>query len=226
MKKLMRFKSLYLVLFVVTVFILGTGSTYAYWSATTSSSSESVKTQSTIYSINMELSPVYNDFSFIPMNDQDAVKALKNGCKDKYGRGACAAYKMRVFGYSDTLSYISGYMDITTNNMVNLSYMVYRESASYDENNCVSVDDKNYCVALGASHMDDGVGLTLGDKYDVYGVDSVEFILLIWLTNLEVPQNDFDIGSFNAVVTMQAGNGGQIKGTISSAINVNTGDVS
>jgi len=218
MKNMSKLQVIYLFIFVVTVFIVSTGTTYAYWSASTSSTAESLKAQSTIYSINMEILPLYSDFSFIPMNDEDAVKALKNECKDKYGRGACSAYKMRVFGYSDTLGFISGYMDIKTNNMMNLSYMVYRESDIYTEDSCVEIDSKNYCVVLDAKPMGDGVGLTLGDKYDVFGTDSTEFIILIWLTNLNTSQNEFDIGSFNGIVTMQAGNGGEIKGTISSAV--------
>lgn len=224
MDKRVEIKKLYLILFIVVVFVLGTGTTYAYWTATTSSTSEAIKTESTIYSINMEILPLYNDFSFIPMNDNDAVKALKRGCKDKYDRGACAAYKMRVFGYSNTLGYVSGYMDITTNNMINLSYMMYMESDTYDEDNCVSIEDKNYCKVLEPNHMGDGKNLTLGDKYDVAGTESVEFILLLWLTNLDERQNEFDIGNFNAVVTMQAGSGGEIKGVISSAINVDNSE--
>ena len=39
------------------------------------------------------------------MNDGDAIKALRNQCKDKYGRGACSAYTIRVFGYSDQCKY-------------------------------------------------------------------------------------------------------------------------
>ena len=107
---------------------------------------------------------------------------------------------------------------VTTNNMTNLSYMVYRISDTYNEDICVDINDKYYCKVLEPAAMGDGVGLTLGDKYDVYGTESTEFILLIWLTNLDVSQNAFDIGSFNAVVTMQAGNGGEIKGVISSAV--------
>lgn len=217
-RKMSKFQVFYLVIFVITVFILSAGTTYAYWAATTSSTQESLQAQSTIYSINMEILPLYSDFSFIPMNDEDAVKALKNKCLDKYGRGACSAYKMRVFGYSDTLGFVSGYMDVKTNNMTNLSYMVYRESETFTEGSCVELEGKNYCVALEAKPMGDGVGLTLGDKYDVFGTDSVEFIILIWLTNLETSQNKFDIGSFTGIVTMQAGNGGEIKGTISSAV--------
>ena len=218
MRKWYGFQMVYLVIFIVVVFVLGVGSTYAYWSATTASTATSLMTESTIYSINMEISPLYSDFSFIPMNDVDAVKALRNGCKDKYGRGACSAYTINVFGYNNNLSHVSGYMDVTTNNMVNLSYMVYRISDTYDEDVCVDINDNYYCKVLDPAFMGDGVGLTLGDKYDVYGTESTEFILLIWLSNLDVSQNAFDIGSFNAVVTMQAGNGGEIKGVISSAV--------
>ena len=59
------------------------GSTYAYITATTSSAKDSVQTKSTIYKISMSIHPIYNDFSLIPMNDQDALKAVKNNCKDK-----------------------------------------------------------------------------------------------------------------------------------------------
>ena len=214
------YQRVYLIIFIVCVFVLGVGTTYAYWTATTNSADNAVNTQSTIFSINMELLPLYNDFSFIPMNNEDAVKALSRGCKDKYDRGACAAYTMRVFDFDESLKFISGYMDITTNNMTNLSYMMFRESDSYDEDSCVNINEKNYCVVKEATHMGDGVGLSLGDEYDVYGMDSTNFILLIWLTNLKESQNVSDIGSFNAVVTMQAGNGGKIQGVISSAVKV------
>lgn len=218
MRNLSKFRILYLLIFVVVLFILGTGATYAYWTATTKSADESIKTGSTKFSINMDLVPLYNDFSFIPMDDKNAVKALKRECKDKYGRGACSAYKIKVYDFADNLGFISGYMDITTNNMSNLSYMVFRESDTYNEDICVTIDEVNYCVVQEAVHMGDGVGLSLGEKYDVYGMDSTEFILLIWLTNLSVNQNAIDIGSFSAVVTMQAGDGGKIKGVISSAV--------
>ena len=57
------------------------GSTYAYITATTSSSSNSVKTKSTIYKISMNINPIYDGFSFIPMNDTYALKSVKNKCK-------------------------------------------------------------------------------------------------------------------------------------------------
>ena len=197
---------------------MSAGGTYAYLAASTSSMEEAVQTESTTYSISMDLSPLYSDFSFIPMNNEDAVKALSNGCRDKYGRGACSAYKIDVYGYSDKLDFISGYMNVDTNNMSNLSYMMYRLSEEYEEGKCAKIDESNYCIVQEAQSVVDDIELSLGNKYSVFGMERTEFILLFWLTNLDVSQNTTDLGNFEAEVTMQAGSGGQIKGVISSAV--------
>ncbi|MBQ8681351.1 MAG: hypothetical protein IJ509_00345 [Bacilli bacterium] len=223
MKKEIRL--LYGVLAVFVLSICTIGATYAYWTASTRSAANSVKTKSTIYSISMQINPLYNDFSVIPMNDNDALKALNNKCKDKYKRGACSAYTIYVYDYNEDLDFISGIMDIQTNNMQNISYMMLRISDTYEEDKCVKINnveekEEIYCVAKEAAPMGDGVGLSLGDSYDVTGMSSTKFILLIWLSNLQQSQNDTDIGSFEAIITMQAGNGGQIKGSIASSIKI------
>lgn len=218
MKK--EFKLLYGVFAIMVLSITTIGATYAYWTASTSSLNNAVNTSSTIYSISMDITPLYHDFSIIPMDDMDAIKALTNQCKDKFDRGACSAYSIYVYDYNTDLNYISGVMDITTNNMENLSYMMLRLSDIYNEDRCVTIEDENYCIVQDATSMGDGVGLSLGDAYDVTGMTSTKFILLIWLTNLNTSQNDVDIGNFDAVITMQAGNGGEIKGSISSAIKI------
>lgn len=211
-------KFIYLIIVILTTVVAITGATYAYWTATTKSTENAVKTHSTIYSISMDITPLYNNFSLIPMDDELALKGIKNQCRDKYGRGACLAYKIRVYDYNETLNYISGYMDITTTGMENISYMMYRINEEYNEDNCVTINEKHYCVAKTPAHMEDGIALSLGDKYDVAGLTETEFILLLWITNLKTSQNDTDIGEFNAVITMQAGNGGEIKGSISSVV--------
>lgn len=213
-------KILYGVLAVFVLAIMTTSATYAYWAASTASSTNSLNTKSTIYSISMKITPLYHDFSFIPMNDQDALKALKNQCKDKYDRGACSAYSIYVYDYNEGLDYISGFMDITTSNMSNLSYMVFRLSDIYLEDSCVAIEGENYCIVKEATTMGDGKHLSLGDSYSVVDMLDTKFILLMWLTNLDRSQNQDDIGSFDAIITMQAGNGGEIKGSISSAIKV------
>ena len=223
MKK--KLKILYIIIMIVVLSITTIGATYAYWTASTESVDSDVNTNSTIYSISMNINPLYHGFSIIPMNDTDALKALKNKCKDKYDRGACAAYSIYVYDYATNLDHISGYMDVTTNNMQNISYMMLRESDTYDENNCVTIEESNeiYCIVREASPIGDGVKLSLGDAYSVTGTTDTKFILLTWLSNLKQSQNDIDIGTFEAIITMQAGNGGEIKGSISSAIKVENG---
>lgn len=220
MKK--EFKLLYGVLAVIVLAISTIGATYAYWTASTKSANNEVETGSTIYSISMQINPLYHDFSVIPMDDENALKALKNKCKDKYDRGACSAYTIYVYDYNADLDYISGYMDVTTNNMQNLSYMMLRLSDTFDEDNCVTIEEsqENYCIVKEATAIGDGVGLSLGDSYDVTGITSTKFILLMWLSNFDYSQNDIDVGSFDAIITMQAGNGGEIKGSIASAIQI------
>ena len=220
MKKKIKF--LYIFLAVMVLSIMTIGATYAYWAASTQSASRDVQTESTIYSISMSINPLYHDFSVIPMNDSDAVKALRNKCKDKYDRGACTAYVVNVYDYNEDLEYISGFMDITTNNMQNLSYMMFRVSDTYDEEKCVNIEvsNENYCVVKEAAAVGDGVGLSLGDAYKVAGTTDTKFILLLWLSNFQYSQNDIDVGSFDAIVTMQAGNGGKVMGSISSVLEI------
>lgn len=218
-----EYRILYGVLIVMVLTISTIGSTYAYFSARTNSLNNSISTSSTIYSISMDISPVYSGFSYIPMNDEYALKALKNKCKDKYDRGACSAYRIRVYGYNEGLDYISGVMDITTDNMVNLSYMMYRLSNTYDEDKCVDIDGEYYCISYDATSIGEGTNLSLGDSYDVRGMTETKFILMIWLTNLNESQNESDIGNYNATITMQAGSGGEIKGTIANAIVIDDG---
>lgn len=225
-----EFKLLYGVLIIFVLAIATVGSTYAFWAATANSASNAVQTESTIFSISMQLNPLYHGFSVIPMNDENALKALANKCKDKYDRGACSAYTIYVYDWNENLDFISGLMDVSVTNMQNLSYMMLRRSDTYEEGKCAKVEvgtienaniiTENYCIVKEATPVGEGVGLSLGDAYDVVGMTDTKFILLMWLSNLDYSQNDIDLGSFNATITMQAGNGGQIKGSISSAVKI------
>lgn len=214
-------KVLYLALLIFVLIISVISSTYAYIAATTGSAVNSVNTGSTIYSISMDIHPIYSDFSLIPMNDVDALKGIGNQCRDKYNRGVCSAYQLYVYGYDKELRYISGFIDFETNNMKNLSYMVLEESDQYDDSKCVNISDSIYCISRGASPISSDTQLSLGESYDVFGKDSKKLLLVIWLSNLDESQNEEDIGSFNASVTIQAGNGGEIKGSIASSVVMN-----
>ncbi len=225
MKNTKEYKLLYLVAIISVITITTIGSTYAYITARTNSSDNSVNTKSTSYLINMEITSIFPNYSFIPMNDEYIFKAIKNNCLDKYNRGVCQAYYIRVFDYSETLDYISGYMDVTTDNMTNISYMMFEESNTYDENNCIEIDEKYYCKKINATPIGEGKKLSLGEPYSVLNQPEKKLILAIWLSNLNKRQNDEDIGNFNATITIEAGSGGEIKGSIANAMIIdNEGD--
>lgn len=199
------------------------GATYAYYAGTAKSEENAIKTGSQSYSISMDIDALeeYTGFSLIPMDNENSMKALNNKCRDKYNRGACNAYTIRVYGYNPELDFISGYMDIETNNMQNISYMFLEEKEEFTEENCININEKNYCISKSITSMGTGEHLPIGDdNYSVQGLEEKNLLLVIWLTNLNERQNEYDIGSFNATVTIQAGNGGEIKGAINSAIKI------
>lgn len=210
-------KYFYIIIVIVVLFFSVIGSTYAYLTASVNSVN-SIKTSSSSYSLSMNIIPVYNDFRFIPMDDVDVMKALKNGCKDKYNRGACSAYRINVFDYDVKLKSVYGKMDVELSNMINLSYMFFEEvDEAVDEDKCVNIDDRVFCMSWEATPVLEGKDLSFGN-YDVGETTEKNFLLVLWLTNLNESQNSYDLGDFNATVTFSMGDGGSITGNIAASI--------
>lgn len=224
MKKVItKNKNLYLIIAIVVLGMSTIGTTYAYWVAVAASPSSSVKTNSTSYSLSMSITPLYSDFKFIPMDDNDALKGLKNKCRDQYNRGACTAYQIKVYDYDKNTAFISGRINTKLDNISNLSYMVLEEQDEYNSDKCATIQDKNYCIAEGPVAILPEEDMSLGSKYNVENKTEKNFILLLWLSNLNESQNKYDLGDFNSTVIFSMGNGGEIKGSISAAISQDDG---
>lgn len=221
MKELKELKYTYVVLIIFMLIACVAGSTYAYISSSTVSSDNSVGSGSTGYDVSLSVTPVYASFSLIPMDDSDALKAVDNECKDKYGHGACNLYNINVHGYSSSISSISGTINTTLNGITNLSYMVLEE-VSYNitnEPDCVSIDNANYCISKTATSVIGSTDMSLGNNYNVFGLASKNLMLAFWITNLDENQNSFDIGNYDSVVTIfLGGDGGQVSGSISGTL--------
>ena len=213
-----KHRIIYLVIIIAVLISSVIGSTYAYLTAKIESNSNSIKAESTSYSLSMQITPLYNDFKIIPMDDTDVIKALKNSCKDKFDRGACSAYNINVNGYDANLRTLSGKMDVELLNIENLSYMVLEEQTEItDENSCVNIDEKIYCISKEATPVLEGKDLSLG-SYDITNTTNKDFLLVIWLSNLEKSQNEKDLGDYNATLTFLMGDGGSITGNIAASI--------
>ncbi len=211
-------RSLYLLILIIVLITSIIGSTYAYLTAKVESAANSISTSSSTYSLSMNITPIYNDFRVIPMNDTDIIKALKNKCKDKYNRGACSLYKINIDGYDTKLKTLTGKMDVELINIVNLSYMFFEEKDEViNEDRCISVDEKIYCISKEATPVLEGKNLDLG-SYNIENSTEKNFLLALWLTNLEESQNNYDLGDYNAKITFSMGDGGSITGNIAASI--------
>lgn len=213
-----KHRIIYLIIIIVVLISSVIGSTYAYLTSRTESASNTVKSASTSFGLSMSITPIYNDFRIIPMDDTDVIKALKNSCKDKYNRGACSAYKINVNGYDPHLITLTGKMDIELLNITNLSYMFFEEQEEItDEDTCVSINETIYCMSKEATPVSEGSDLPLG-SYDITNTNDKDFLLVLWLSNLEESQNSYDLGDYNATLTFAMGNGGSISGNIAASI--------
>ena len=219
MNKISKINHIYIILIIFMLVISVIGSTYAYLTATTRSGSD-VGAGSRGYSLSMGITPIYNDFSMIPMDDEDVMKGLRNQCKDKYDRGSCHAYNINVYDFDDAITAISGSINVSTNNISNLSYMVFEESDEDDDNSCITINSINYCVLINTNRISVDTDMSLGDNINVAGMSEKNLLLVLWLSNLNESQNEYDVGDYNAEVTMSlGGNGGEIKGNINGIIN-------
>ena len=219
-----NFKYIKVVLLVVILVVCIIGATYAYFLSTTIGSSD-INASSVNYSVNMNITPIYNDFSLIPMDDSDVFKAIGNQCKDKEDRGACNLYGISVSGYDESVEAISGTINTSLNNIQNLSYMVL-EKVSYNiegNSNCLVFNENNYCISKEATLVVTDTDMSLGDSsYDVSLLDSKDLLLAIWLTNIDSSQNSFDIGTYSSIVTIYLGDDiAHISGSISGTLKDN-----
>lgn len=212
----------YYLLFVIGIFSLTTvGATYAYWS-NDARGNDVMSATSNKYSIGMSINPIYNGFSFIPMNNSDVLKAVENECRDKYNRGACSLYYIDVYGYNEELETISGTINFFTG-IKNLNYVILKPKV--DDGECVSINiddnDDEFCLYDDYTSVNSYVEQELIDSYSVVDVDKVRFILVIWLENQDISQNENDIGSFSASVTISSLDGIKVQGVINGAMEIN-----
>lgn len=214
-----KFKYFYTITLILTLVVMSFGASYAYFAARITSEEKAVKAGSKSFSLNLSVLPKYPSidepqYTIIPMKDNLAKKAYENKCIDKNKAGACLAYDIKVFEYSDDLEYVTGSINITTSNVTNLSYMILDE-----EGNVLTLREDEEKNKIEHDKIISETEMTLGeDSFYIKDKTELNLVLLIWLSDTGEKQNEIDIGTFYGSVTFKAGKGGQITGNISSSI--------
>lgn len=197
---------LVLVTSVLSILIMLIGSTFSYFSITNRSDDDALLVEG--YKINLALSvkAKYTGKKLIPTNDKDIMLAYNNKCVDIYGYGACQAYDIEISNYG-TVQDIIGTIDFTVDGIENLSYMLLDENDNTYLNK-ISIKGNTTKMSLGEHFV--------LEEGSAENPTSKKIVLIIWLTNLDEPQEEFDAGgTFSASVTYQSVYGSKITGTVS-----------
>ena len=191
---------------ILSTLILIIGTTFSYFSITNMSDVDALAVEAGKISLGLGVAEEHAGHLLIPLDDKNISVAYKQNCLDDLGRGACVAYKLRLFNYSKEHE-VEGKIDFTISDIENLSYMVldsegntYQDITHIDSNNSKG-------LSLGkAFTIDGGTESNASVKY---------FTLLIWLTNYERDQNEEDAaGNFEAVVTYNSSYSGRLTATV------------
>ena len=191
---------------IFSLIIMLIGATFSYFTVSSMSKVDAVSAESGKLQIGLSVSPIYSGYPLIPLNDNLIDKAYSQKCRDDNNNGACLAYLLEVFNFADA-NEVEGFIDFTIDGIENLSY---------------KVQDTNGNDYLGVNHIDssNSVKLSLGqpfflEKGSEQNSYSKKFVLLIWLTDIGVSQDDKDAnGKFSAMVTYRTPEGGRLTATV------------
>lgn len=194
----MKKNKMLMIMSILLLIIILLGTTFSYFAAFVKGDRD-IETFAANFGANVKITKLYGDNSLIPMDDSDVMTGYNRNCLDSKGYGACYAYNIHIDNTGDKFSYV-GSISFDVNDIENLKYLVLDENNNkYVEDTLISGDDQ-----------------TLGDSFELDTGESRDFVLVIWLSNLEGPQDDQDAGgNFSASVTYESTYGSKITGTFS-----------
>lgn len=189
----------YLIISILIFIFMVLGATFAYYTSTVKSNDVMEVTSANV-TLNLSITPLYNEKSIIPANDTDIMTAFNNSCVDALGNGACYAYNVKVENLGDSQEVI-GTFNLTSETIKNLKYLIL------DADN----DNEIYKDISNASNNDEQIG----DSFNLDTGESKNLILVIWLSNLTEAQDYDASGVFNGSFTVTSALGTEITGTMS-----------
>jgi len=188
---------------VMTLIVMGIGSTFAYFTASLQGSlDENVSVSSIEVIMNLTIAPLYNGKPILPTNDEDIEKAYLNQCVDYYGSGACIAYAVEIenIGYEQegvvTFSAESDYI-------TNLKYMILADSEEY-----LVLKGPTSAMKATSDEQLEGVPIRVEKG------ENATVIIVIWISNLDRPQDEEQGASFIGQVSFTSTVGAKITGTM------------
>lgn len=191
------------VISVLTFVVMGVGSTFAYFTASGAGELESMNVSSVKIVMNLGIEPLYTGMAMLPTNDQDIDKAFKNKCIDSYGSGACLAYTITLENLGYEQEGVATFR-AESDSITNLKYMIL------DNDNDYAVL-KGATPAMNATDDEHLSGIPVKLKSDN---DKKTLTIVIWLSNLDKPQDEEQGASFIGQISFESTGGAKITGTM------------
>lgn len=192
---------------ILTLVVMGIGSTFAYFNASVNGAlDENISVSSIEVIMNLKIAPLYNGKAILPTNDEDIEKAYKNKCVDSVGNGACIAYVIEIENIGYEQEGVATFL-AESETITNLKYMILSDSEEYE------------VLKPPTSAMDATVEEQLqGIPIKLQSGENSKLIIVIWLSNLNKPQDEEQGGSFIGQASFISTTGAKITGTINESI--------
>ena len=194
---------------VLTLIFMGIGTTFAYFSArVTAENSENISVSTIEVVMNLKIGPLYNGKPILPTNDEDIFKAYENKCVDSYGNGACFAYTVELENMGYPQEGIAVFNATSNDGIRNLKYMVVSLEEEYE----VLKGPTNAMNATEEEQIEGGIPIKLGSE------DSKKIVVVVWISNLNKPQDEEQGATFEGQVSFTATSGAKITGTMTENV--------
>lgn len=196
--------NVYSLISILTLLVMGIGSSLAYFNAHMSNyESDEISVSSINLVVNLKIKPIYTEMLLLPTNDEDIYKAFGNKCFDYVGNGACLAYEVEIENIGQENS---GFLTFKydSNEITNLSFMV--------------LDAEDNSIVLQEPTSASNEDVIIGDAIQMESNENKKVIIVLWISNLDKPQNEEQGGTFTGSVSFNSSFGAKITGTMNKTI--------
>ena len=200
------FKSIYWIFIIVAILISTATISISYFISKSRGTSQ-VEVESAKLGLDLKVERVTsaNTVGLLPVDDENLQTALdgynNESCVAQDGKGRCQIYKVTVTNSGNVTATLSS----------NISLYAVGEKSVFNNLKWAEISSVDDATPFGKIHtMDD----EQWKKYFVMGPKSTSnFYIMIWLSNLDIPQNKLDDGNFAGTIKFSSTAGTGVNST-------------
>lgn len=189
---------------ILTLIVMGVGSTFAYFNAHMAESNmDNISVSAINLKMELRIIPRYFELLLLPTKDEDIEKAFENKCLDYVENGACLAYDIEIENIGQPQE---GYLTFKyeSEQIRNLKFIV------------VDTDDNN--KILQPPTLASEIDTVLEGLIKLDSNQNRRVTIVLWISDLNVAQDEEQGGTFTGFVTFNSSVGARVTGTMNKTI--------